>query len=92
MLNKIEKPVILDENIKTNNFLLLSLRFSQDGFLNCSKYHKINSVNVGCMFPYKKQQRFNLLSTWLYSDNGNLVTKQNHYLKNDGMKSYSYFL
>ncbi|XP_077098422.1 cytokine receptor common subunit gamma-like [Siphateles boraxobius] len=56
-------------------------RFSHHEILDCSTYQKINSVNVGCMFPYKKTQRFNLLKTWLYSDNGSLVTQQNHSLK-----------
>lgn len=92
MLYKIEKPVILDENIKTNNFLLISLRFSEYEILNCSTYHKINKVNVGCMFHYNEPQRFYLFTTWLYSDTGSLVTEQNHSLKEYGMKSYSYFL
>lgn len=92
MLNKTEKPVILDENIKTNNFLFISLRFTHADILDCSKYHKIDGVNVGCMFPYKETQRFNTLTTWLYSDDGSLVTEQNHSMKEYGMKSYSYFL
>ncbi|KAK7120676.1 hypothetical protein R3I94_020610 [Phoxinus phoxinus] len=58
-------------------------RFSHDRLLDCSTYHKINSVNVGCMFPYNKTQtqRFNRLNTYLYSNNGILVTNQSHYLK-----------
>jgi len=92
MLNKKEKPVILHENIKTNYFLLISRRFSHHKIVNCSTYHRINSVNVSCAFPYQKPQRFNTLSTRLYSDNGSLVTEQEHFLKEYGMKSLSYFL
>ncbi|XP_056127528.1 cytokine receptor common subunit gamma-like [Rhinichthys klamathensis goyatoka] len=55
--------------------------FSHHKILDCSTYHKINSVNMGCAFPYKKTQRFNSLNTWLYSDNGSLVTEQSHSLK-----------
>jgi len=92
MLNKKEKPVILHENIKTNYFLLISRRFSHQEIVNCSTYHRINSVNVSCAFPYQKPQRFNMLNTRLYSDNGSLVTEQKHFLLEYGMKSHSYFL
>ncbi len=42
------------------------------------------------MFPYEKPQRFNTLKTWLYSDNGSLVTEQDHKLKAYGIRNYSY--
>ncbi|XP_048036802.1 interleukin-13 receptor subunit alpha-2-like isoform X2 [Megalobrama amblycephala] len=63
-----------------NNYSFKS-RFTHDEIQDCPEYHRINGVNVGCVFPYKKQQRFNTLNTWLYSDNGSLVTNQEHDLK-----------
>lgn len=35
---------------------------------------------MGCVFPFEKAQRFNKLNTWLYSDNGSVVTEQEHNL------------
>nr|QAB32947.1 cytokine receptor common subunit gamma 1 [Ctenopharyngodon idella] len=56
-------------------------RFTYNEIRDCPEYHRINGVNVGCMFSYKKAQRFNKLNTWLYSDNGSLVTNQEHDMK-----------
>ncbi|KAK2906653.1 hypothetical protein Q8A67_005638 [Cirrhinus molitorella] len=56
-------------------------KFLHEEILDCPKYLRNDSVNVGCIFPYEKTQRFSLLKTWLYSDNGSLVTEQPHNLK-----------
>ncbi|XP_042621191.1 cytokine receptor common subunit gamma-like [Cyprinus carpio] len=56
-------------------------RFLHDQIQQCPTYLRIKGVNVGCIFPYKKPQRFNTLNTWLYSDNGTLVIEQNHEMK-----------
>ncbi|XP_016394628.1 interleukin 2 receptor, gamma a isoform X1 [Sinocyclocheilus rhinocerous] len=56
-------------------------RFTHKEILDCPTYLRIDGVNVGCVFPYEKPQRFNTLKTWLYSDNGGLVTEQEHNLK-----------
>ncbi len=66
------------------------LRFTHKEILDCPNYLRIDGVNVGCMFPYEKPQRFNTLKTWLYSDNGSLVTEQDHKLKAYGIRNYSY--
>ncbi|XP_067288830.1 interleukin 2 receptor, gamma a [Pseudorasbora parva] len=51
-----------------------------DELRDCPAYHRINGVNVGCKFPYKKAQRFNSYYTRLYSDNGSLVMEQENKL------------
>ncbi|XP_050950287.1 cytokine receptor common subunit gamma-like isoform X2 [Labeo rohita] len=56
-------------------------KFSNKELLDCPKYLRNDSVNVGCIFPYKRLQRFTTLITWLYSDDGSLVTEQEHNLK-----------
>ncbi|XP_059401428.1 cytokine receptor common subunit gamma-like [Carassius carassius] len=52
--------------------------FTHSQILECSKYLQIKGVNVGCILPFDKSQRFNVFNTWLYSDNGSLVTQQQH--------------
>ncbi|XP_051539698.1 cytokine receptor common subunit gamma-like [Myxocyprinus asiaticus] len=69
-----------DNGTQKYNYSFKSM-FSYHQTLECSKYHKINNINVGCMIPYKETQRFNTLSTWLYHDNGRLMTEQKHELK-----------
>uniref|UniRef100_A0A8C1UYJ6 Interleukin 2 receptor, gamma a n=1 Tax=Cyprinus carpio TaxID=7962 RepID=A0A8C1UYJ6_CYPCA len=56
-------------------------RFAHKETLDCPKYLRIDGVNMGCMFHYEKLLRFNTLKTWLYSDNGHLVTEKEHNLK-----------
>ncbi|XP_057176366.1 interleukin 2 receptor, gamma a [Triplophysa rosa] len=56
-------------------------RFANYDQLKCPKYHKMNGVNMGCVFPYTETQRFSSLDTWLYYNNGSLATKQTHQLK-----------
>ncbi|XP_052446121.1 cytokine receptor common subunit gamma-like [Carassius gibelio] len=56
-------------------------RFTPRETLDCPEYLRIDGVNVGCVFPYKTPQRFNTLETRLYSDDGGLVTEQEHNLK-----------
>ncbi len=68
------------------------LRFTHKEILDCPKYLRIDGVNVGCVFPYEKLQRFNTLNTWLYSDNGSLVTEQEHNLIAYGIRNDSYLL
>ncbi|XP_016401901.1 cytokine receptor common subunit gamma-like [Sinocyclocheilus rhinocerous] len=53
-------------------------KFSHNEILDCPKYLKIKGVNVGCILTYENPLRFNTLNTWLYSDNGSLVTEQKH--------------
>ncbi|TRY98685.1 hypothetical protein DNTS_033433 [Danionella cerebrum] len=55
--------------------------------LDCPEYHIIDGVTQGCMFPYKRAQRFNMLQTWLYHQNGSLATEQDSFLK-DQVKLY----
>ncbi|XP_026129580.1 cytokine receptor common subunit gamma-like [Carassius auratus] len=55
--------------------------FTHKEILDCPEYLRIDGVNTVCKFPYIKPQRFNDLITWLYSDNGSLVTEQKHMLK-----------
>ncbi|XP_026075768.1 cytokine receptor common subunit gamma [Carassius auratus] len=52
--------------------------FTHSQILECSNYVQIKGVNVGCILPFITSQRFNTLNTWLYSDNGSLVTEQQH--------------
>ncbi|XP_050950294.1 cytokine receptor common subunit gamma-like isoform X2 [Labeo rohita] len=55
-------------------------KFTHNELLDCPKYLRNDSVNVGCIFPYKRPQRFTTLIIWLYSDDGSLVTMQEHNL------------
>ncbi|XP_056323163.1 interleukin 2 receptor, gamma a isoform X2 [Danio aesculapii] len=55
--------------------------FSHDDIVHCPKYETANGVNVACMLPYKRVQRFNKFTTSLYRDDGSLVTEQEHDLK-----------
>ncbi|XP_051973196.1 cytokine receptor common subunit gamma-like isoform X2 [Xyrauchen texanus] len=75
-----------DNGTQKYNYSFKSM-FSGHETLECSNYHIYKYVNVGCMIPYKETQRFNLLSTWLYNDNGSLMIHQKHDLK-DKVKLY----
>lgn len=75
---------------------VMSPRFAGYDELICIEYHKMNGVNVGCVFPYHETQRFNSLDTWLFYNNGSVATKQTHKLKQEGMTNqhlmiYNYY-
>ncbi|KAK2871024.1 hypothetical protein QQF64_002143 [Cirrhinus molitorella] len=55
--------------------------FTHKETLECPNYLRSNGINVGCMFPYEKAQRFNKLKTWLYNATGSVVTEKEHNLK-----------
>ncbi len=86
------KPAFLDESLRMKIACVFFLRFTYKEILDCPKYLRIDGVNVGCVFPYEKLQRFNKLNTWLYSDNGSVVTEQGHELKTYGIRNDSYLL
>ncbi len=46
----------------------------------------------GACSPMKNHNGFNTLNTWLYSDNGSVVTEQEHNLKTYGIRNDSYLL
>ncbi len=92
MLNKIENLHFGMKVSELTTACVFFLRFTHKEILDCPKYLRIDGVNVGCVFPYEEPLRFNELNTWLYSDNGSLVTEQEHYLKVYGIRNDSYLL
>ena len=92
MLNKIENLHFWMKVSELTTACVFFLRFTPRETLDCPEYLRIDGVNVGCVFPYKTPQRFNTLETRLYSDDGGLVTEQEHNLKSYGIRNDSYLL